>query len=247
MNYNELKIDLDNAKDEYTYMDIYKKLWESIERKTYLPGTKLPTESELSSQFNVKRFTVRKAIQKLIADGWVFAIRNKGYYARFDKISVRIRRECSYTQRMIDEKLIPRVKLLEIKTVRPNSEHKNLFNLNDEDILWEIYVLRYYKGVPFLIGKSYLPFNRVPDFNLHYMQSMSIHKVLQETYDIKVTRKSSVCRMSIADKKEARLLSVFDNSPLLKVTNINNDQENKPIEHSISTFRADIVQISINL
>ena len=240
MKYNETKA-------EYNYMDIYRDLSKAIEEKTYMHGTKLPSENELSTQYNVKRFTVRKAIQKLILDGLVFAIRNKGCYVRFKDINIRIRKECSYTQSMLDKKMIPRVKLLEIKTVCPNQEQKELFNMKDEDVLWEIYVLRYYNNIPFLIGRSYIPYNRVPSFNLHFLKSMSIHKALWEAGRIKLTRKSSTCKTSISDKKESRLLSIFENSPLLRVTNINVDQGNNPIEQGISTFRADIVQISISL
>ena len=237
----------DDIDNEYTYMDIYNKIKRGIEEGMYLPGTKILAESELSLKYNVKRFTVRKAIQKLITDGLIFAIRNRGYYVKFYDIDIWIKKECSYTLSMLKRKMNPKVKILEIKTVSPDSEHKKLFDLKNNEMLWEIYVLRYYRNVPFLIGRSYIPYKRVPSFNMHYLKVKSIHRVLREVYGIKPERKSSVCRTSISGKRESRLLSIFENSPLLKVTNINVDQEDIPIEYSISTFRSDIVRINVNL
>lgn len=231
----------------YNYVDIYNKFKKDIRDKVFESGEKLPSEKELSEYYDVKRFVVRNAIKKLITDGLVFVIRNKGYYVKAKDINVRIHRNSNYTQNMIAKKMVPKVKLLELKTVRPSKEQQELFDLNNEDMLWEIYVLRYYKNVPYLLGKSYIPCRRAPDFNLHYIKSMSIYKVLKEKFRIEPTRKSSICRASVSDKKESRLLSIFENSPILKVTSINVDQNNVPIEQCISKFRSDIVQINVNL
>ena len=209
---NEGVVTTGKLKDLCCWEDIYAHLREDIENGIYLPGTRLPTENELSTGYNVKRFVVRKAIEKLISDGLVFVIRNRGYYVNLHEINIRIRKENSYTQSMLDEKLTPRVKLFEIKTVRPDAEQKKLFHMDDSDILWEIYVLRFYKNIPFAIGQSFIPYQRVPEFNVHYTKLLSIHRVLSEVYGIKPVRKSSVCKSGISDKRESKLLSIFDHS-----------------------------------
>ncbi|MEW9121520.1 MAG: GntR family transcriptional regulator [Thermotaleaceae bacterium] len=228
-------------------MDIYSCIRKDIEDNVYQSDQRLPSESELTKRFNVKRFAVRKAIEKLIQDGFVYAIRNKGYYVKKNEILVRIRKESNYTQSMISKKMTPRVRLLELKTVSPSSEQKELFDLKDDDKLWEIYIIRYYKNIPYVLGKSYIPYHRVPDFNTHYQRSLSIYTVLEKIYGIKPSRSSSECKVTMSDKRESRLLSIFDHSPLLKVTSLNEDQNKAVIEQCISKFRADIVQLTIKL
>jgi|GEM_PF-994161 len=247
MGYKELMQCTSHSQTKGSHAEIYSDLLRQIMEHVYKPGDKLPTENDLSTRYHVKRFVVRKAINQLIAEGYVFALRNKGYFVRFDDIKIRIRKEISYTQSMLEKKLTPRIKLLEISTVKPSMEQQELFGLNGDERLWEIYVLRYYKNIPFLIGHSYIPYNRTPAFNLYYAKTKSIHKVLREDYGIKPLRQSSICRAGVADKKESRLLAIFENSPLLRVTNVNIDQDNLPIEQCISTFRADMVQIDIEL
>ena len=122
-----------------------------------------------------------------------------------------------------------------------------LFSLNKDDFLWDLHILRYHKQIPYLIGRSYIPFNCFPDFGENYQKFKSIYKVFNNIYGIKPTRMNSVCRATISDKKESRQLAIFENSPILKVTSINTDQTDKPVEQCISTYRSDIVRINVNL
>lgn len=247
MNDNKVIGGHDDKNTEYNYMDIYRKLRQDIEGKVYIPGTKLPAESQLSAQFGINRFAVRKAFQKLIADGLVITMRNRGYYVLPNEINVRIRKNSNYTQSMLDKKMTPKVKVLGIKTANPDEEQKKLFQLPDSGMLWELHILRYYKNIPYVISKSYIPYDRFLKFGFEFEKHLSIFKVFGEIYGVKASRKSSVCTATKSDKKESRLLSVFEHSPLLKVSSVNVDQDNRPIEQCISSYRSDMVRLSINL
>lgn len=50
------------------------------------PGTKLPSERELSSQYNVTRVTLRNALQRLIDNGTIYIIPNNGYFVSPKKV-----------------------------------------------------------------------------------------------------------------------------------------------------------------
>lgn len=189
---------------------------------------------------------MRKALGKLIEDGLIFPIRNKGYYVSFPKITINFRKESSYTKAMKRLNKLPKVKLLEIKTISPNKEQKDLFKLKDDEKLWEIVVLRFYNNIPFLIGKSHIPFHRAPEFNIYYNKIKSIHSVLEDVYGIKAIRKNSQCSSAVSDKRESKILRIFDNSILFKVTSINVDEEDNVIEQCLSTYRTDIVQLNFN-
>lgn len=247
MRYNE---SIQNPIDDqitYGYREIYDLLKKDISNRIYNPGEKLPSENQLSTRFHIKRSIVRKAIHQLVQDELVYVIRNKGYYVRINAINVKLQKSINYTKNMLEIKLTPRVRLIDLKICNPTPEQYELFKLTTDEKLWEILVLRFYKNIPHLIGRSYLPFKRVPDFRQYYLKTMSIHQVLEEAYGIKPSRQSSVCKAILSDKKESKLLSIFECSPLLKVTSINVDQNGIPIEQCISKFRSDIVQLNINL
>lgn len=47
------------------YLQVKADIKNRILSKQYMPGDKLPTENELSDQYNVSKITIRKAIQNL--------------------------------------------------------------------------------------------------------------------------------------------------------------------------------------
>ncbi len=53
---------------------------ESIVNKTFLPGTKLPSEFELCKQFGVSRTAIREALQTLSAQNMITIVKGKGIF-----------------------------------------------------------------------------------------------------------------------------------------------------------------------
>ncbi|MFZ1977393.1 MAG: FadR/GntR family transcriptional regulator [Bacteroidota bacterium] len=53
---------------------------EAIRKKTFLPGEKIPSESQLCQQFNVSRTAVREALRMLSARGMINIVKGKGIF-----------------------------------------------------------------------------------------------------------------------------------------------------------------------
>lgn len=62
------------------YMTVYDHFVQEILNNKYKPGDKLPTELEISSQFNVSRITIKKAMELLTEANYVNRISGKGTY-----------------------------------------------------------------------------------------------------------------------------------------------------------------------
>ena len=62
------------------YLAIYNYLKDKISSKEIKQGDKLPSENSLSSEFNVSRNTVRRAIDKLASEGLVTSVHGKGVF-----------------------------------------------------------------------------------------------------------------------------------------------------------------------
>lgn len=229
------------------YLDVYNHLKKNITGGIFAPGQILPSENELSNFYGVKRFVIRKVINKLVAEGLVFVIRNEGYFVMDEIINVGIRKNSNYTQNMLNKSLTPHIKIIGITTLYPDEEQVKLFSLNKDELLWELHILRYYKQIPYLLSRSYIPYGRFPDFGENFRKFKSIYKVFSNIYGFKPVRMKSTCRATISDKKESRHLAIFENSPIIKVSSINTDPSDKPVEYCISTFRSDVVRINVNL
>jgi GntR family transcriptional repressor for pyruvate dehydrogenase complex len=77
------RITKNNVSDE-----TYDQLLSAIVRKDYLPGSKLPSENELSDLLNVSRNTVRQAVQKLNVLGLTETRTGKGTYVKQVDVSI---------------------------------------------------------------------------------------------------------------------------------------------------------------
>ena len=53
------------------YQQIYDEIKHAIDNGIYVPGDKIPTETELSTKYAVSRITVRRAIEDLSAAGFL--------------------------------------------------------------------------------------------------------------------------------------------------------------------------------
>ena len=67
------------------YLQVEADIKNRILSKQYMPGDKLPTENELSDQYNVSKITIRKAIQSLSDEGYVNKVQGKGTFINFKK------------------------------------------------------------------------------------------------------------------------------------------------------------------
>ncbi len=229
------------------YYQVYMHLKNNIQNHTFISGQQLPSERLLSEQFNVNRFTIRRAIESLMDEGMVYPIRRKGYFVMSNVIDISIHRRTSYTQNMLDNNLTPRVRILEMETREPSDELKDLFGIDKSSQVWSLYFLRYYDNIPMALSRCFLPFDRMPELNLHLNNDHSLYHILQTWYDIIPTRIESVCEACTADVRESKTLSVLGDAPLLKVTSTAVDQQGRPIERSITKFRSDLVKIKIDL
>lgn len=64
------------------YQKIYKQLSDEISSGIYTPGSKVPSEKELSKQFDVSRITSKRALEKLVEDGLIERVPGKGSFVR---------------------------------------------------------------------------------------------------------------------------------------------------------------------
>lgn len=73
---------IDPASDRAVYRQIADHLRSAIESRELPPGAKLPSESDLVSQYDVSRVTARRALAVLVTDGLVTAEHGRGWFVR---------------------------------------------------------------------------------------------------------------------------------------------------------------------
>lgn len=63
----------------YKYDQVYRNLKEKIQSQIFPPNSFMPPENTLTTEFEVSRITIRKALSKLVDEGYLVSVPGKGY------------------------------------------------------------------------------------------------------------------------------------------------------------------------
>ena len=121
-------------KREFIAQDLLSKIYQHRDS----PLEKLPPERRLAEEYGVSRFTLRKALEKLVAIGAVRIVQGAGIFINpgvgnnpliYNSITEKKFNQISY-------------RLLELHKRRPDSEERQIFGLTDDDFIWAFTRLR---------------------------------------------------------------------------------------------------------
>lgn len=65
---------------EYLYKHVSEYILEKINSLEYKPGSKIPSERQISEELNISRMSVRNAITKLVENRVLYRIHGSGTY-----------------------------------------------------------------------------------------------------------------------------------------------------------------------
>lgn len=200
----------------------HKKVYEALRRLitegVYSEGDLLPSENELGAVHKVARHTVRKALDRLVADGYILKHQGKGSVVRGVPKGIGILSLMSTTSAVGDNALL--TKMICKPEVRPWRE---AFSYQLEDVEKEvgcIYFerLRSLNGKPVFYDVTMLPnigFHRFTSLNL---ENKSLFDVLRTRYQVEVT---GGVQQIFAIKADVRLQEYFRVKPGHPVLQLN--------------------------
>lgn len=225
------------------YVQIADELRRNIQETIYEIGDRLPTETELSQRFGVNRHTLRRAIEILKNEGIVRVDRGRGTFVASAPISFAIGERVRYNEMLKAQGLKPSKKTLRIVELPADSAiAKRLeIDIGDEVILFERLSLA--DDLPISIASSYFPSQRFPNLVVHCQHYQSISTMLDREYNCDHIRRSTRISARVVQPRDARLLEIPFNSPILLTESINIDRDGQVIEYGVTRFRSDRMEL----
>src|SRR4051812_17605628 len=107
------------------YRTIAADLSRRIESQEFVPGSLLPSEAELASQFVVTRMTVRQALAGLAAQGVIERRHGHGTVVAPFKLQRQVQRPVGLAEELLSRGLTPTSVVLDFDEVRPPSDARN--------------------------------------------------------------------------------------------------------------------------
>lgn len=188
------------------YRMLYEALRNQIESGAYIPGDLLPSENELSSLYELARPTVRKALDRLVVDGFIQKQQGKGSIVTGKPKGVGIL-SLTGTTSAIGEELITKI------VVKPKIQPwKEAFGFQISDAERDagcIYFerLRFINNRPVFFDITMLPNINLPRFTARNLENQSLFNILRQHYQLEM--KGGEQRI-FAIKADKRLIDHFD-------------------------------------
>jgi GntR family transcriptional regulator len=211
-----------------------------------IEGDKMPTEEEICSLFNISRITVRRALDGLMQNGFIYKQQGKGSFVMLKKTGFQLNHLKGFTDEM---KLLGKKsssEIISMEIVTPSVKIAQILNI---DVTQKIYLLERLRSadeMPIAIEKVHLPFYRFPTLQIMDLTG-SLYEILQLNYGCESYKGVQEIKAGLASEEEARLLNIAVGSAVLHINRTTYEQDNSAYEYVESTYRGDQYQFNVTL
>ncbi len=204
-------------------------------------GERIPTETELSAQFDVSRNTVRQALDILHSMNLVSRQQGRGTFVAPHGLSHLIGELKSLTDVLRERGLVPGNEAIRVG-VDPRPPIDAIEHLASSTI-WRVDRVRTTDGRPFCDMSSWLPdeLGRRLDVD-RLIQDGSLYRILKDDLGILLTEATEIIRAEGATADEASALSIRRGTPVIVMYRWVSDNRGRPVEYARAAAPGDRYQ-----
>lgn len=224
------------------YFIVKKAIVENIDNDLYHSNEAIPSEKKLMELYNVSRITIRKAIDELVTEGYLYKIQGKGTYVKADEGSNNLFSITSSTEDVQKMGMTPskKTKISRIELASPKRAKALEISTNDQvEVIGRI---SYADSEPLNYTIAFLPEKIFPGLTEHDLEHESLYKLINDQYGIRITKARRTIEAVLAKDEISKYLELEEGMPIILfrcVTyGIVNGKET-PIEYFKCYYRTD--------
>lgn len=237
-----------NMINRYAGQPLYRQLSDVLETRLTQqaqPGDKLPSEAELSREFEVNRLTVRRALDELNQRGLIKTIHGKGSFVAMPRMpyDMSAGSDASFTRNM--RELGHRVDIIVLATDMVETSVLSEALRTDQP-LFVCKTLRLVDGEPWSVSVTSVPTERFPQLPHQWAQDSSLFDYLLDNYGVRMRRAPRTFAARVAEPAEARHLQTRVGAAIMEMRGLNIDEDGIPVAAVQHRFRGDQVQFTVD-
>ena len=224
------------------YFIVKKAIVENIDNDLYHSNEAIPSEKKLMEFYNVSRITIRKAIDELVTEGYLYKIQGKGTYVKADEGSNNLFSITSSTEDVQKMGMKPskKTKISSIEFASPKRAKALEISTNDQvEVIGRI---SYADLEPLNYTIAFLPEKIFPGLTEYDLEHESLYKLINDQYGVRITKARRTIEAVLAKDEIAKYLELEEGMPVILfrcVTyGIVNGKET-PIEYFKCYYRTD--------
>lgn len=229
------------------YRELSRHLRGRIEAGDYCPGTRLPTEMELSLRHSINRHTVRAAFQDLEVQGYIYRVHGKGTFVTRRKIPYAIAPDTSFTASLGKLGLEGSGNVLRAGLLAADAATARHLGLGAGTKVVTLEILRQIDRIPMCLTTSHLPAERFAGLETLAGEMRSLYGILRERYGVAGIRRAwSEIEAALPPARERELLQMPARTPLLVTRSLAADGDGRPVEYCVSRNRGDAYMLRVD-
>lgn len=213
------------------YVQLKQNILDKMNKGELAHGSKLPSEFEISKEFEVSRNTVRTALLELADEGYLVRKQGKGTFVRHQKVAENISTNTSFTEVCIANGIEPGHRLITLSLQPSTEEDVEALRISEGDRVLYIERVLYGNNVPVVLDQTFLP-EKYSALMKEDLDDVSLYSVITRLFSINMQRSRKTIELAYASAREADLLNIRKDSPVLLMTETVFDADGSPIHRS---------------
>ncbi len=236
------EFDLSHTDPVPVYHQLEKAIQKYIESGQLAVGDLLPPERDICRLNSLSLSTVRKALQNLVQNGYLYRIQGKGTFVANTDIRRKNIRYYSFVKRFRGETGQPEIKFVDLKVTRAGDHIYHHLDIKPGQDLYEFQRLIIIDQKPVVYCISYLPCVLFPELDKYQPYNFEKHPLyifIERKFGISTMKNRDLYGAVCADSFLADKLGVAEGHPLLMLEMQALTHKDRPYEYRISYCRVE--------
>ena len=225
---------------EPLYVEVKKKITQSLIQGEWGPGEAIPSEIELANIYDVSQGTVRKAIDDLSAESILVRRQGKGtYVATHNEENIQLRFLRLTSQFGLNEKLDNQ--LISFSKEKATNKLAKILNINPSSTIISVTRILTFNENPLILDVIKIPAQSFRGLTPEMIveNNGSMYRMYETDFGVRMLRADEKIIAITANSETASHLKVQENHPLLSVERISYTYKNKPLEWRLGLYVTD--------
>ncbi len=197
------------------YFILKQKLQEKIESGGYDGGSMIESERELMETHQLSRITVRKAIDELVNEGYLYRIQGKGTFVKEEKQTQNLIRLSSCTEDVKRLGKVPSKKTMCSEKCPASEKMAQRLHIAEGDSIFKIGRITYADEEPLNYTTTYLPEKIFPGLDRYDLEKRSLYDIIETDYKIPLTKARRTLEAVLPYSQIAGYLGISENVPVI--------------------------------
>lgn len=219
------------------YREIADVLRARVRSGDYAAGRLLPSESELSDEFDASRVTIRRALEVLRDESLVAARQGFGWFVASEPVRQTLGRLATIEAQMAEGGMHPQRRILEFAFVPARGKVRQVLGT---DHVLRVRRLNLADGQPFAVVTVWCPAELGQELSRADVERSPFYELLP----IRLSGATQTIGADAVSADDAKLLGVPPGSPVLRCERITTDEQGRPVllsEHVFPAHRTEFV------